>query len=246
MVEQGLPLLVIAGIALANVAVNLFFGTRVSDAVGAGVLEVNTPWKRPRILAGKRLVALWFAAALTCLATLPGVVGIDAAVAAALSGPAIVAVAFMTIAAVSYKGGLAQQPSYVLDERERGVREPIYLLAYRIIAGTLLCVGLAGYLAMSVGDVRIDWGAIPGGTLLGGAVLAATFVWALPSLVHAWRDPIPDEVNDETREEWQAVKRELGRAWKQRGKAAILSAERGETPASTDAGSADSGSTDRT
>lgn len=216
MIEQGLPLMVVAALALINVAVNLFFGTRVSDAFGAGAVEVSTPWKRPRLLAGRSLVALWFAAALASLATLPGVVGIDAATIAAASGPAIGAIAFMTIAAVTYKRGLAQQPSDALDERERAIREIVYLLAYRIVAGTLLSVGLVGYLASVFGEVRIDWGAIPGDTLIGGAVLAATLVWVLPSLVHAWRDRTPDEANDENREAWEAMKRAFGQGRKKR------------------------------
>lgn len=150
---------------------------------------------------------LWFAAALACLATLPGVIGIDAAAAAAASGPAIGAIALMTVAAVTYKRSLAQQPSDALDERERGVRELVYLIAYRVVAGTLVSVGLADYLARSFWEVRIDWGAIPGETLLGGAVLAATFLWVLPSLVHAWRDRTPDEVSDEWQAAGQAVRR---------------------------------------
>lgn len=216
MIEQGLPFLVVAGIALASFAVNLVFGLRVSDAVSAGALEVNTPWSRPRLLAGKPLVALWFVAALGFLATLPGVVGIDAAVARTAWVPALGAIGFMTIAAATYKRSLALQPSDALDERERGVRELVYLIAYRIVASTFFGVVLAGYLAVSAGTVWIDWGSIPGDTIVGGAILAATFIWVLPSLVHAWWDPTPDEMDDETLEAWNHVKRAFGRGRTQR------------------------------
>lgn len=212
MIEQGLPFAVVAGIVLASFVLNVAFGMRVSDAFNAGAIEINTPWRRPRLLAGRPLVALWFAAALAFLATLPGVVGIDAAAAAVASGPAIGAIALMTVAAVTYKRSLAQQPTDALDEREREVRDSLYLISYRIVASVLVGVGIAGYAAIAIANERIDWDAIAADALIGGAVLAATFIWVLPSLVHAWHDRRPDEVNDETREAWRAARRELRRA----------------------------------
>jgi hypothetical protein len=37
------------------------------------------------------------------------------------------------------------------------------------------------------------------------------FLWVLPSLVHAWTDPIPDEVSEEASYAWKTAKREIKR-----------------------------------
>lgn len=211
MLEQWVPFATVTFIVLLSFITNVAFGSRVADWTNSAPIEVNTPWKRPRILAGKSLVALWFATALLYIATLPGAIVVDGAVLQISSLPALLLLAVLTVAAVTYKRSLAQQPDIQLDERERGVRDTLYLTSYRIVGSILVGIFLAGFIAKFIAELEVNLDQIPTNTALGIAVTAAMFLWVLPSLVHAWTDPIPDEVSEETRDAWKTAKREIKR-----------------------------------
>ena len=102
-------------------------------------------------------------------------------------------------------------PDGALDERERGVRDTLYLTSYRIVGSILAGIFLAGFIAKFITELEVNLDQIPTDTALGIAVTAAVFLWVLPSLVHAWTDPIPDEVSEETRDAWKTAKREIKR-----------------------------------
>jgi hypothetical protein len=143
------------------------------------------------------------------IATLPGAIVVDGAVLQISSLPALLLLAVLTVAAVTYKRSLAQQPDIQLDERERGVRDTLYLTSYRIAVSILVGIFLAGFIAKFIAELEVNLDQIPTDTALGIAVTAAMFLWVLPSLVHAWTDPIPDEVSEETRDAWKTAKREI-------------------------------------
>ena len=211
MLEQWVPFATVTFIVLLSFITNVAFGSRVADWTNSAPIEVNTPWKRPRILAGKSLVALWFATALLYIATLPGAVVVDGAVLQISSLPALLLLAVLTVAVITYKRSLAQQPDIQLDERERGIRDTLYLTSYRIAVSILAGIFLAGFMAKFIAELEVNLDQIPTDTALGIAVTAAMFLWVLPSLVHAWTDPIPDEVSEETRDAWKTAKREIKR-----------------------------------
>ena len=208
MVEQWVPFAVVSFIVLSSFIINVAFGSKVADWNSSAPIEVNVPWKRPRLLAGKSLVALWFATALLYIATLPGVIVMDGV---ALLIPALLLLASLTVAVITYKRSLAQQPDIQLDERERRIRDTLYLTSYRIAVSILVGVFLAGFLAKFIAELEVNLDQIPTDTALWIAITAAVFLWVLPSLVHAWTDPIPDEVSEETRDAWKTAKREIKR-----------------------------------
>ena len=209
MLEQWVPFATITFIVLTSFITNVALGSGVADWTNSAPIEVNTPWKRPRILAGKSLVVLWFATALLYIATLPGAIVVDGVVLQISSLPALLLLAVPTVAVVTYKRSLAQQPNIQLDERERGVRDTLYLTSYRIAVSILVGIFVAGFIAKFIAGLEINLDQIPTDTALGIAVTAAIFFWVLPSLVHAWTDPIPDEVSEETRDAWRSAKREI-------------------------------------
>ena len=209
MVEQWVPFAAVSFIVLLSFLTNVAFGSRVADWTNSAHIEINSPWKRPRLLAGKSLVALWFATALLYIATLPGAIVVDAVVLQISSLPALLLLAVLTIAVMTYKRSLAQQPNDALDERERGVRDTLYLTSYRIAVSIIAGVFLAGFIAKFIAELEVNLDQIPTDTALGIAITAAMFLWVLPSLVHAWTDPIPDEVSEETRDGWETAKREI-------------------------------------
>ena len=211
MLEQWVPFATVTFIVLLSFITNVAFGSRVADWTNSAPIEVNTPWKRPRILAGKSLVVLWFATALLYIATLPGAIVVDGVVLQISSLPALLLLAVLTVAVVTYKRSLAQQPNIQLDERERGVRDTLYLTSYRIAVSILVGIFVAGFIAKFIAGLEINLDQIPTDTALGIAVTAAMFFWVLPSLVHAWTDPVPDEVSEETRDAWKTAKREIKR-----------------------------------
>ena len=211
MLEQWVPFAAVSFIVLLSFITNVAFGSKVADWTNSAPIEVNTPWKRPRLLAGKSLVALWFATALLYIATLPGAIIVDGVVLQISSLPALLLLAGLTVAVITYKRSLAQQPNGALDERERGIRDTLYLTSYRIVASILAGIFLAGFIAKFIAELEVNFDQIPTDTALGIAVTAATFLWVLPSLVHAWTDPIPDEVSEETRDAWKTAKREIKR-----------------------------------
>ena len=211
MLEQWVPFAAVSFIVLLSFITNVAFGSKVADWTNSAPIEVNSPWKRPRVLAGKSLVVLWFATAFLYIATLPGAVVLDGAVLQISSLPALFLLASLTVGVITYKRSLAQQPNGALDERERGVRDTLYLTSYRIVGSILVGIFLAGFIAKFIAELEVNLDQIPTDTALGIAVTAATFLWVLPSLVHAWTDPIPDEVSEETRDAWKTAKREIKR-----------------------------------
>ena len=211
MLEQWVPFAVVSFIVLLSFITNVAFGSKVADWTNSAPIEVNSPWKRPRVLAGKSLVVLWFATALLYIATLPGAVVLDGAVLQISSLPALFLLASLTVGVITYKRSLAQQPNGALDERERGVRDTLYLTSYRIAVSILAGIFLAGFIAKFIAELEVNLDQIPTDTALGIAVTAAMFLWVLPSLVHAWTDPVPDEVSEESRDAWKTAKREIKR-----------------------------------
>ena len=211
MLEQWVPFAAVSFIVLLSFITNVAFGSKVADWTNSAPIEVNSPWKRPRLLAGKSLVALWFATAFLYIATLPGAIVVDGVVLQISSLPALFLLASLTVAVITYKRSLAQQPNGALDERERGVRDTLYLTSYRIAVSILAGIFLAGFMAKFIAELEVNLDQIPTDTALGIAVTAAMFLWVLPSLVHAWTDPIPDEVSEETRDAWKTAKREIKR-----------------------------------
>ena len=211
MLEQWVPFAAVTFIVLLSFLTNVAFGAKVADWTNSAPIEVNTPWKRPRLLAGKSLVALWFATALLYIATLPGAIVVDGVVLQISSLPALLLLAGLTVAVITYKRSLAQQPNGALDERERGVRDTLYLTSYRIAVSILAGIFLAGFMAKFIAELEVNLDQIPTDTALGIAVTAAMFLWVLPSLVHAWTDPVPDEVSEESRDAWKTAKREIKR-----------------------------------
>jgi hypothetical protein len=211
MLEQWVPFAAVTFIVLLSFITNVAFGSKVADWTNSAPVEINTPWKRPRFLAGKSLVALWFTTALLYIATLPGAIVVDGVVLQISSLTALLLLAVLTVAVITYKRSLAQQPDIQLDERERGVRDTLYLTSYRIAVSILAGIFLAGFMAKFIADLEVNLDQIPTDTALGIALTAAMFLWVLPSLVHAWTDPIPDEVSEETRDAWKTAKREIKR-----------------------------------
>jgi len=211
MLEQWVPFAAVTFIVLLSFITNVAFGSKVADWTNSAPVEINTPWKRPRLLAGKSLVVLWFVTAFLYIATLPGAMVVDGVVLQISSLPALLLLAGLTVAVITYKRSLAQQPNGALDERERGVRDTLYLTSYRIVGSILAGIFLAGFMAKFIAELEVNLDQIPTDTALGIVVTAAMFLWVLPSLVHAWTDPIPDEVSDEVRDGWKTAKREIKR-----------------------------------
>ena len=211
MLEQWVPFAAVTFIVLLSFITNVAFGSKVADWTNSAPIEVNTPWERSRLLAGKSLVVLWFVTAFLYIATLPGAMVVDGVVLQISSLPALLLLAVLTVAVITYKRSLAHQPNGALDERERGVRDTLYLTSYRIVGSILAGIFLAGFMAKFIAELEVNLDQIPTDTALGIVVTAAMFLWVLPSLVHAWTDPIPDEVSDEVRDGWKTAKREIKR-----------------------------------
>ena len=69
---------------------------------------------------------------------------------------------------------------------------------------------IAAFLALMVGEFDLALLQLPRDTALGLAFTGAMFLWVLPSLVHAWAEPVPDDGSDEERgTAWSAAKREI-------------------------------------
>ena len=183
MLEQWVPFAAVSFIVLLSFITNVAFGSKVADWTNSAPIEVNSPWKRPRVLAGKSLVVLWFATAFLYIATLPGAVVLDGVILQIPSLPALLLLASLTVGVITYKRSLAQQPNGALDERERGVRDTLYLTSYRIAVSILAGIFLAGFIAKFIAELEVNLDQIPTDTALGIAVTAAMFFWVLPSLV---------------------------------------------------------------
>ena len=209
MLDQWVPFAAVTFIVLLSFLTNVAFDPKVTDWTNSAPIEVNSPWRRPRVLAGKSLVVLWFVTAFLYIATLPGAIVVDGVVLQISSLLALLLLAALTIAVMTYKRSLAQQPNDALDERERGVRDTLYLTSYRIAVSIIAGIFLAGFIAKFIAELEVNLDQIPTDTALGIVVTAAMFLWVLPSLVHAWTDPVPDEVSEESRDGWKSAKREI-------------------------------------
>jgi hypothetical protein len=211
MLEQWVPFAVLAGIVAVSFLSNVALGTRVADSMNSASIEINTPWRRPRLLAGKSLVTIWFITALLYIAMLAETFVVDGIDMQISSLPALLLLAATTISVITYKRSLAQQTNTALDERERGIRNTLYLTSYRIATSVLAGVWLTGFVSKFIVELEVNLDQIPTDTALGISATAAAFLWVLPSLVHAWTDPVPDEVSDEVRDGWKTAKREIKR-----------------------------------
>lgn len=206
-IEQWMPFAALVAIVGISFFGNVAVSRTVSDLMNGAAFEINTPWKRPALFRGKPLVILWFCSAVLYAASLPDAI-IEGGVAYSLTSLPLLL--FMTAAAVSYKGSLAGQPDTRLDERERRVRNVLYLTSYRVISSILVLAWIAAFLVLLVDDADLVLLQLPRDTALGLAFTGAMFLWVLPSLVHAWVDPVPDDGSDEERgTAWSAAKREI-------------------------------------
>ena len=102
MLEQWVPFAAVTFIVLLSFITNVAFGSKVADWTNSAPIEVNTPWKRPRLLAGKSLVVLWFVTAFLYIATLPGAMVVDGVVLQISSLPALLLLAVLTVAVITY------------------------------------------------------------------------------------------------------------------------------------------------
>jgi hypothetical protein len=173
-------------------------------------VEVHVPWRRPRIIAGKSLVTIWFASAALYLATLPQVLVIPDVDLSGWSIPALAIMLLASFSATTYKRSLAQQVEDQLDERELAARNGFYPLAHQTVL-TFASALFVIFFILQVGQNEIDLGTINSETALGAAMTLLFFFWVTPSLVHAWRDPVPDEVSEEMQRSLKEAKRELRR-----------------------------------
>jgi hypothetical protein len=209
---QWLPYAVVVGTAVLAFLFNMVASPRLMRALNSPV-EVNAPWRRPRIIAGKSLVTIWFASAALYLATLPQVLELSGVDLSSWSIPAFVIMLLASFAASTYKRSLAQQVEDQLDERELAARNGFYPLAHQTVltfASTLFVI----FFILQLGRNEIDLGTIDSETALGAAITLLFFFWVTPSLVHAWRDPVPDEVSEEMRRALKEAKRELRREFR--------------------------------
>jgi uncharacterized membrane protein YkgB len=200
---QWLPLAAF-GIVLISFLANVVKGPKILVVVRES-LETppavfdGVPVRRPRILAGKSLAVIWFFTAIMYLASLQGAVQIDGTEIDFISLPSLVLFLMATGAAITYKRSLAQQPDAALDEREIGVRNSVHVVAYRVVSWVLGVTFVAFALTLVVPIEPVDFAIPSTEALIGIAFTLLSFVITLPSLVHAWRDPVPDEVSETSR-----------------------------------------------
>ncbi len=209
---QWLPYAVVVGTAVLAFLFNMVASPRLTRALNSPV-EVHVPWRRPRIIAGKSLVTIWFASAALYLATLPQVLELPGVDLSGWSIPTLAIMLLASFAATTYKRSLAQQVEDQLDERELAARNGFYPLAHQTVlmfASTLFVI----LFIVQLGSNEIDLGTINSETALGSAITLLFFFWVTPSLVHAWRDPVPDEVSEEMRRALKDAKRELRREFR--------------------------------
>ncbi|MFZ9353022.1 MAG: hypothetical protein ACO25N_05240 [Candidatus Limnocylindrus sp.] len=206
---QWLPYAVVVGTAVLAFLFNMVASPRLMRALNSPV-EVNAPLRRPRIIAGKSLVTIWFVSAALYLATLPQVLELPSVDLDGWSLPALVFMLLISFSATTYKRSLAQQVEEQLDERELAARNGLYPLAHQTVL-TFASVLFVIFFILQVGQDEITLGTINSETALGAAITLLFFFWVTPSLVHAWRDPVPDEVSEEMRRALKDAKGELRR-----------------------------------
>jgi hypothetical protein len=206
---QWLPYAVVVGTAVLAFLFNMVASPRMMRALNSPV-EVHVPWRRPRIIAGKSLVTIWFFSAALYVATLPQVLEIPNVDLSGWSIPTLAIMLLASFAATTYKRSLAQQVEDQLDERELAARNGFYPLAHQTVL-TFASALFVMFFILQVGQNEIDLGTINSETALGAAITLLFFFWVTPSLVHAWRDPVPDEVSEEMQRSLNEAKRELRR-----------------------------------
>lgn len=213
MIDQVPVVWVGAAILVASFLGNLAFGRKISDSINTAAIEVNTPWARPKLLSGRFLVVLWFTSALLYGISLPTTE--DTFVGDGVL--AILALGFfllMCVAAMSYRRSMAHQADSTLDERERSVRNELYLFSYRVLASTaaliwiVLFAAFTGFKIGSGENLQIDFVLWENSAAL--ALILIAFVVVLPSLVHAWLHPVQDdELGSERKNQWEFAKRRI-------------------------------------
>ena len=202
-----------AAILVASFLGNLAFGRKISDSINTAAIEVNTPWARPKLLSGRFLVVLWFTSALLYGISLPTTE--DTFVGdGVLSILALGFFLLMCVAAMSYRRSMAHQADSTLDERERSVRNELYLFSYRVLASTAALIWIAlfaaftGFKIGSGENLQIDFVLWENSAAL--ALILIAFVVVLPSLVHAWLHPVQDdELGSERKDQWEFAKRRI-------------------------------------
>ncbi len=202
-----------AAILVASFLGNLAFGRKISDSINTAAIEVNTPWARPKLLSGRFLVVLWFTSALLYGISLPTTE--DTFVGdGVLSILALGFFLLMCVAAMSYRRSMAHQADSTLDERERSVRNELYLFSYRVLASTaaliwiVLFAAFTGFKIGSGENLQIDFVLWENSAAL--ALILIAFVVVLPSLVHAWLHPVQDdELSSERKNQWEFAKRRI-------------------------------------
>jgi hypothetical protein len=202
-----------AAILVASFLGNLAFGRKISDSINTAAIEVNTPWARPKLLSGRFLVVLWFTSALLYGISLPTTE--DTFVGdGVLSILALGFFLLMCVAAMSYRRSMAHQADSTLDERERSVRNELYLFSYRVLASTAALIWIAlfaaftGFKIGSGEDLQIDFVLWENSAAL--ALILIAFVVVLPSLVHAWLHPVQDdELVSARKDQWEFAKRRI-------------------------------------
>lgn len=210
MIDQVPVVWVGAAILAASFLGNLAFGRKISDSINTAAIEVNTPWARPKFLSGRFLVVLWFTSALLYGISLPTTE--DTFVGdGVLSILALGFFLLMCVAAMSYRRSMAHQADSTLDERERSVRNELYLFSYRVLASTaaliwiVLFAAFTGFKIGSGEDLQIDFVLWENSVAL--ALILIAFVVVLPSLVHAWLHPLKDyDIDTERKEQWEFAK----------------------------------------
>ena len=213
MIDQVPVVWVGAAILVASFLGNLAFGRKISDSINTAAIEVNTPWARPKLLSGRFLVVLWFTSALLYGISLPTTE--DTFVGdGVLSILALGFFLLMCVAAMSYRRSMAHQADSTLDERERSVRNELYLFSYRVLASTAALIWIAlfaaftGFKIGSGEDLQIDFVLWENSAAL--ALILIAFVVVLPSLVHAWLHPVQDdELGSERKDQWEFAKRRI-------------------------------------
>ncbi len=122
--------------------------------------------------------------------------GLDGLVPPALRWSAIAVTTISWVLAITlvygFRRRLAQAPDTDLDEREAGLRNESYLIAYRILNGVVLAGGLAAVVGLQLADLEIVLRADDVMWILTSLLVASV---TLPSAVVAWRDT---ETDDET------------------------------------------------
>lgn len=184
---------------------NVLPGERVADALSTspvtlpeGSLRARV-LRRPRFLTGRLLVGIWFVTFFLAIATQIAAPAVSAGIRGLLALAAVGLFIAASIIVLAWQRSLAQQPRARLDERERHLQGAVYLVAYRIVASVLAAAFAVGVGAVFAGW-RVDALVIPEDEsgLVNILAIGAFVLYCLPSLVHAWLEPRPEDAEDES------------------------------------------------